>query len=76
MIAGKVDQVPHIKGEVCCNIIQSWHGQKCVNSFYFLGMEELHLGTFEMSPDGRFIVILGSYGHMHLISAQVCTCLY
>ncbi|XP_013402329.1 U3 small nucleolar RNA-associated protein 18 homolog isoform X2 [Lingula anatina] len=34
------------------------------------GIEENDMSRFEMSPDGKFIVFLGKYGHMHLISAK------
>ena len=36
-----------------------------------LGLENDGMGHFEISPDGRFIVFLGKYGNMHLISAKV-----
>ncbi|XP_069129328.1 U3 small nucleolar RNA-associated protein 18 homolog [Argopecten irradians] len=48
MIAGKVVNVPKIKG-----------------------LGETRMKNFMMSPDGRFLVFLGSHGHMHLISAKV-----
>ncbi|XP_033744002.1 U3 small nucleolar RNA-associated protein 18 homolog [Pecten maximus] len=47
MIAGKVINVPKIKG-----------------------LGETRMKNFVMSPDGRFLVFLGSHGNMHLISAK------
>lgn len=34
------------------------------------GLEENNMKRFEISPDGRFIVFLGDYGHLHLLSAS------
>ncbi|OWF54383.1 U3 small nucleolar RNA-associated protein 18 homolog [Mizuhopecten yessoensis] len=47
MIAGKVVNVPKIKG-----------------------LGETSMKNFVVSPDGRHLVFLGSYGSMHLISAK------
>ncbi|XP_064636673.1 U3 small nucleolar RNA-associated protein 18 homolog [Lineus longissimus] len=47
MIAGKVVNVPAIKG-----------------------LDDSNMGRFEVSPDGKYIVFLGKYGFMHILSAK------
>lgn len=34
------------------------------------GLSENNMARLRVSPDGRFIVFLGSYGHIHLISSK------
>ena len=35
------------------------------------GVEENSMMYFEVSPDGKYLVFLGKYGRMHLISSKV-----
>lgn len=34
-------------------------------------MEQKNIRKFQMSPDGRYIVIHGRYGHIHLVTSKV-----
>lgn len=34
-------------------------------------MEQKNIRKFQMSPDGRYIVIQGRYGHIHLVTSKV-----
>ncbi|KAK3100299.1 hypothetical protein FSP39_017837 [Pinctada imbricata] len=43
---------------------------KMINVPWIKGIEETNMKRFKVSPDGRFLVFLGRYGAMHLISAQ------
>jgi len=45
-------------------------GGRVVNVPVIKGLEETSMKDFSLSPDGKFIVFHGSYGRMHLISAQ------
>lgn len=39
--------------------------------FVFAGLDENNMARLRVTPDGKFIVFLGAYGNMHLISAKV-----
>lgn len=34
-------------------------------------MEQKNIRKFQMSPDGKYIVIHGRYGHIHLVTSKV-----
>lgn len=34
-------------------------------------MEQRNIRKFQMSPDGKYIVIHGRYGHIHLVTSKV-----
>ena len=42
-----------------------------ISGIYLSGLEENNMKKFEVSPDGRFLVFLGKYGAMHILSAKV-----
>ncbi|XP_077984403.1 U3 small nucleolar RNA-associated protein 18 homolog isoform X2 [Glandiceps talaboti] len=35
-----------------------------------IGIEEQHLPRFQVSPDGQYLVFLGSYGYLYVLSAK------
>ena len=42
-----------------------------IDSFPFLGLKEKIVRSFEVSPDGSFLLINGVAGYFHLLSMKV-----
>ena len=42
-----------------------------IDSFPFLGLKEKIVRSFEVSPDGSFLLINGVAGYLHLLSMKV-----